>query len=160
MRWRRKPDYLIPMQSCSELMRRTVSTYENSLDNTLIFLMVILVEGHKVIKQPVNFAVKVFLVQFFFFCPLLPGFHNDSFLFAEVACLFLHTSWSHLAVNVYCLWYRTQAFQNVSQTTGKHLEKLYVFLVHCIYIPGYLRPWIPNGRYIISYWNQVLAVLC
>eukprot|EP00434_Breviolum_minutum_P015520 symbB.v1.2.013670.t1/scaffold949.1/size149710/1 len=23
----------------------------------------------------------------------------------RVACLFLHTSWSHLAVNVYCLWF-------------------------------------------------------
>jgi len=60
MMWRRKPEYLIPMQSCSELMRWTVSTYENSFDITL---MVILLEGHPIIKQPVNFTVKVYLVQ-------------------------------------------------------------------------------------------------
>ena len=112
------------MQSCSELMRRTVSTYENSFD---IALMVILLEGHKVIKQPVNFTAKVYLVQN---CQKLPFFLSFVARLPEVACLFLHTSWSHLAVNVYCLWYRTQAFENVWQTTSKHLEVLYVFKVH------------------------------
>ena len=37
---------------------------------------------------------------------------------AQVACLFLHTSWSHLAVNVYCLWCEPKGLHGEAKQLG------------------------------------------
>ena len=48
-----------------------------------------------------------------------------------------------------------------SKTSGKRQANTLkcCMFSKCIYITVYLRPWFPNGRYLISYWNQALTVL-